>query len=86
METSQLDQPTLRIQLDRLNEDRKALVTRFKDEESKLEAARAAMEQFRGALGYNQGLIDGLSKELKDLNEQAFNSQARPLSEVRPLK
>lgn len=83
---SPIDQPTLRIHLDRLTQDKTALVSRLKEEEAKMEAAKTATEQFRGALGYNQGLIDAITKELKDLNEAAFAGAGRSVTdgEVRP--
>lgn len=76
------DQPTLRIHLERLTADKKNLISRFNDETAKLEALKNGIEQYRGAISYNQNLIDSITKELEDLNQKAFSAQARSLSEV----
>lgn len=80
-EPSPIDQPTLRIHLDRLAQDKTTLISRLREEEAKMEAAKTAAEQFRGALGYNQGLIDAITKELKDLNEAAFAGPGRSVAD-----
>ena len=62
------------------------------EEEKKLQDLRATMkqqenviEQYKGALGYNQGLIDTVTKELEELNKAAFAGQARSATEeVKP--
>lgn len=78
---SPIDQPTLRIHLDRLLQDKIALTNRLKEEQGKMEAAKTATEQFSGALGYNQGLIDAITKELKDLSEAAFTGPGRSVAD-----
>lgn len=82
MESLPQDQPTLRIHLDRLTTDKKNLIARFNDETAKLEALKNGIEQYRGAISYNQNLIEAITKELEDLNAKAFSAPARPLSEV----
>ena len=77
MDSSQ-DQPTLRIHLERLTVDKKNLTARINEEISKLEALKNGIEQYRGAISYNQNLIDSITKELEDLNQKAFSAQARP--------
>ena len=77
IEPSPIDQPTLRIHLDRLAQDKATLISRLKEEETKIEAAKISAEQFRGALAYNQNLIDAITKELKDLSDAAFAGPGR---------
>ncbi len=81
METLSLDQPTLRIQLDRLTEDKKVLSARLNEEQSKLQSILNAIEQYKGAIGYNQSLIDVMTKDFKELNDAAFTRQARPVQD-----
>lgn len=82
MDTSPLDQPTLRIHLDRLTADKAGLTARLNEEIAKLEALKAGIEQYKGALSYNQNLIDSVSKEIEALNAAAFSGKARTLKEV----
>jgi hypothetical protein len=82
MDPSSLDQPTLRIHLDRLTHDKTGLTARLNEEISKLEALKNGIEQYRGALSYNQNLIDTLTKELAALNAQAFSAPAMSLSDA----
>ena len=82
MDTQSLDQPTLRIHLDRLTADKTGLTARFNEEISKLEALKNGIEQYKGALSYNQNLIDSITKELESLNEKAFSAPARSLRDA----
>lgn len=82
MDTQSLDQPTLRIHLDRLNHDKTGLTARLNEEIAKLDTLKAAIEQYKGAISYNQNLIDSVSKEIEALNAAAFSGKARTLKEV----
>ena len=82
METISLDQPTLRIHLDRLTQDKAGLTARLNEEVAKLEALKNGIEQYRGALSYNQNLIELVTKQLEELNKAAFSAQAKSLKEV----
>lgn len=79
---SQLDQPTLRIYLDRLNRDRTNLIARFNEETSKLESLKNGIEHLRGAISYNQNLVDAGNKELEQLSAKAFASAPIPLRDA----
>lgn len=81
MDTSSLDQPTLRIQIDRLTADKAALTARLNEEVTKLETVKNTIEQYRGALSYNHNLIESITKELDALNKQAFSSPGRSIKD-----
>lgn len=82
MDTQSLDQPTLRIHLDRLNHDKAGLTARLNEEIAKLDTLKTGIEQYKGALSYNQNLIDSVSKEIEALNAAAFSGKAKSLREV----
>ena len=82
MDTISLDQPTLRIHLDRLTQDKAGLTARMNEEVAKLEALKNGIEQYRGAISYNQNLINTITKELEALNAQAFSAPAMSLSDA----
>ena len=82
MDTQSLDQPTLRIHLDRLNHDKTGLTARLNEEIAKLDTLKATIEQYKGALSYNQNLIDSVSKEIEALNAAAFSGKAKSLREA----
>lgn len=79
-EISSIDQPTMRIHLDRLAQDKNTLMTRLSEEQAKLKALQDTIEQYKGAIGYNQGLIDSITRELQEANDAAFSKQARPVT------
>ena len=81
MDSSSLDQPTLRIQLDRLSEDKKVLNARMNEEQTKLQSILNTIEQYKGAISYNQSLIDAITKEVEALNEAAFTKTARSIKD-----
>ena len=81
MESLSIDQPTLRIHLDRLVQDKGILVKRLEEEQGKLKALQDTIEQYKGAIGYNQGLIDSVAKDLEQLNAAAFSKEARSIKD-----